>query len=34
MVEGEGLTLAYSSENSIKAELERESTADVGTIAV
>jgi Niemann-Pick C1 protein len=29
-----GLTLSYSSESSIEAELQRESTADVLTIAV
>ncbi|KAL2621017.1 hypothetical protein R1flu_001222 [Riccia fluitans] len=34
MVQAAGLTLAYSSENSVKAELERESTADIGTIAI
>ncbi|KAL3681041.1 hypothetical protein R1sor_023997 [Riccia sorocarpa] len=34
MVQAAGLTLAYSSESSVQAELERESTADIGTIAI
>ena len=34
MVAGYGLTLSYSSESSVETELQRESTADVLTIAV
>ena len=34
MAAASGLTLSYSSESSIEAELQRESTADVLTIAV
>jgi hypothetical protein len=34
MAEAQHLTLAYSSESSIEAELKRESTADIPTIAV
>jgi Niemann-Pick C1 protein len=34
MAEAQHLTLAYSSESSIEAELKRESTADIPTIAI
>ena len=34
MVKAQNLTLSYTSESSIESELQRESTADISTIAV